>query len=339
MNANALPPDARLMQLIFGKTLTQCVSLLARFRLADHLASGPLTAEELADLTGLRSDYLFRILRLMAGVGVLTRDPGDRFGLTDVGQLLRTNVHGSLQPIAEYMTDPWCWQPWKEFANGLTNGDPIFERTFGKPVFEYLAEHPAEAEVFNAGMTGFSEMVSHAILQNYQFRSFTHIIDVGGGHGSLLAHILKQNPSCRGTVFDAPQVIEGAKTAIRDQRLDGRCDAVGGNFFESVPAGGDLYVLKHIVHDWNDEKALTILKNTRRAIANGGKVILVEMVVPESNEPSFAHLLDLEMMVVCDGKERTANEYRELLLQAGFRMTRILPLKAPPCIIEAEAAT
>jgi hypothetical protein len=330
-----LPPDARLMQLIFGKTLTQCVSLVARLRLADALAAKPQSADELAAANGLNGEKLFRVLRLLAGVGVLTRDGADRFSLTEVGQLLRTDVPGNLSAIAQYMTDPWCWQPWKEFTHGVKTGEPIFERAFGEPVFGYLDQHPDEAATFNDGMTGFSRHVASAVIKAFDFSRFGTIVDVGGGHGSLLASILQNSPQVKGILFDAPPVVAGAGPVLGAAGVAGRCRVEGGNFFETVPAGGDLYVLKHIVHDWSDAKAITILHSVRKGITDKGTLLLVELIVPDEAGPSFSHLLDLEMMVICDGKERTESEFRSLLAAAGFRLTKITQTESPHALVEA----
>lgn len=335
MSPEPLPPQMVLMQMVFGKAVTQAVSVVARFKLADHMAAGPKTAAELAAAAGLNAAHLYRVLRALAGLGVLTAD-GDRFALSPVGEFLRSDVPGSLRPVATYVCDPWSWKPWGDLAGSVKTGAPVFDRMFGEGVFDYLGKHPEEAATFNEGMTGFSQQAAAATLKAYDFKPFGTIVDVGGGHGAILCAILGTAPSARGIVFDAPQVVEGAHGPIRAAGLADRCRAEGGDFFKAVPAGGDLYVLKHIIHDWNDAKATQILKSVRAAIPATGKLLLVEMVVPPGFAPHFAHVLDLEMMVVCDGKERTEQEYRELLAGAGFKLTRIVPTEGPHGLIEAE---
>lgn len=329
-NAPALPPHAVLMQMVFGKAVTQAISVVARYRLADRIAEGPKTAAELASSAGLNAGHLYRVLRALAGIGVLSGDGTGRFALTPMGEFLRSDVPGSMRAIATYVCDPWSWKPWGDLAGSVASGAPAFDRTFGEPVFDYLPKHPDEAATFNEGMTGFSQQAAAGVLKAYDFTTFRTIVDVGGGHGFLLSSILSAAPNANGVLYDLPQVTAGASN------LPGRCRVESGSFFEKVPAGGDLYVLKHIIHDWNDASATQILKCVRAAIAPGGKLLLVELVVPPGFPPHFAHLLDLEMMVICDGKERTEDEYRALFAGAGFRLTRVLPTECPHCVIEAE---
>jgi hypothetical protein len=330
-----LPPNMQLMQMVFGKAITQAVSIVARFKLADLMATGPKTAAELAQAGGLHAGHLYRILRALASVGVLAGDEKGRFSLTPVGEFLRSDVPGSMRAIATYVCDPWSWKPWGDLAGCAKTGGPAFERVFGEGVFDYLGKHPDEAATFNEGMTGFSQQASAAVVKAYDFAPFNTIVDVGGGHGALLLAILSANSKSRGVVFDAPQVVAGATEPIKAAGLADRCRAEGGDFFKAVPAGGDLYVLKHIIHDWNDAKATQILRAVRAAIPATGKLLLVELVVPPGFAPGFAPILDLEMMVLCDGKERTESEYRELLAGAGFRLSRIVPTEGPHSLVEA----
>ena len=330
----APPPEMILMQMVFGKAVTQALSVAARFKTADQLAAGPKTAAELATATGLHAGHLYRVMRALAGLGVFTGDDAGRFGLTPMGNLLRSDVPGSVRPIATYVCDPWSWKPWGDLAGSVQSGQPAFDRMFGEGVFDYFGKHPDEAATFNEGMTGFSQQASAAVLKAYDFSPFGSIVDVGGGHGALLLSILKANSAVKGVVFDAPSVAAGAVDAIKAAGVSDRCRAEGGDFFKAVP-GGDLIVLKHIIHDWNDAKATTILKACRAAIPPTGKLLLVELVVPPGYAPHMSHILDLEMMVVCDGKERTEAEYRELLAGAGFRLTRIVPTDGPHGLVEA----
>jgi hypothetical protein len=261
-----------------------------------------------------------------------------RFSLNAVSEFLRTDVPGSMRPIATYVTDPWSWKPWGDLAHAVKTGQPVFDHVFGEGPWEYLAKHPDEAATFNEGMTGFSQQASAAVVKAYDFSKAGTIVDVGGGHGALLIAILKANPGVKGVVFDAPQVVDGATNPIRAAGLADRCWGQGGDFLKAVPAGGDLYILKHIIHDWNDAKATQILKCCRAAIKPTGKLVLVELVVPPGFAPNFAHLLDLEMMVLCDGKERTEGEYRELLAGAGFKLTRVIPTEGQHSLVEAVPA-
>jgi hypothetical protein len=324
-----------LMQMVFGKAVTQAVSVVARYRLADLMATGPKSAAELAAAAKLHPGHLFRILRALASVGVLAGDDQGRFALTPVGEFLRSDVPGSMRAIATYACDPWSWKPWGDLAGCAKTGEPAFERVFGEGVFDYFGTHADEAATFNEGMTGFSQQAAAAVLKAYDFAPFNTIVDVGGGHGAILCAVLKANAKARGVVFDAPPVVAGAAEPIRAAGLSDRCRAEGGDFFKAVPAGGDLYILKHIIHDWNDAKATQILKCVRAAIPATGKLVLVELVVPPGFPPGFAPILDLEMMVVCDGKERTESEYRALLAGAGFTLTRVVPTEGPHSLVEA----
>jgi hypothetical protein len=338
MSGPAVPPEQRLFQLVFGKAVTQAVSVAARFGVADHLAAGPRTAAELAAATGLHPGHLYRVLRVLAGLGVFAADAGGRFGLTPVGELLRSDVPGSMKAVATYVCDPWSWTPWADLAGAVRTGRPVFDTVFGEGVFDYLAKHPNEAATFDAGMTGFSQQAAAAVTAAYDFSGLGTVVDVGGGHGSLLLAVLKANPGVRGVVFDAPQVAAGAADAIRAAGMGDRCRAEGGDFFAAVP-GGDLIVMKNIIHDWNDAKAAAILAACRRALPVSGKLLLVELVVPPGFAPHLSHVLDLEMMVLCDGKERTEAEYRDLLAGAGFRLTRVIPTeKGPFSLVEAVPA-
>jgi SAM-dependent methyltransferase len=243
-----------------------------------------------------------------------------------------------VRPIATYVCDPWSWKPWGDLAGAVKTGQPVFDRMFGEGVFDYLAKHPDEAATFNEGMTGFSQQAAAAVLKAYDFSKAGTVVDVGGGHGALLLAILKANPGVKGVVFDAPQVAAGATDAIKAAGMGDRCRAEGGDFFKAVPTG-DLIVMKNIIHDWNDAKATAILKACRAAVKPTGKLLLVELVVPPGFAPHMAHILDLEMMVICDGKERTEAEYRELLASAGFKLTRIIPTEGSPFgLVEAVPA-
>jgi SAM-dependent methyltransferase len=214
----------------------------------------------------------------------------------------------------------------------VKTGETAFAHANGAEVFPYYAAHPESAEPFNRAMTEMSAAVAEAVVRAYDFSGFERIIDVGGGHGHLLASVLGANPNARGTVFDQPAVVAGARDAVT--RLGGRLEAVGGDFFAAVPAGGDAYLLKHIIHDWDEERALTILRNVRAAMKPDGRLLLVEWVVPEGDEPSMAKLGDVHMMVMTGGQERTAEEYARLFERAGFRLTRVIETESQMAVIE-----
>jgi SAM-dependent methyltransferase len=338
MSEAAPPPHAALMQLITGKWVAQAISVAARFRVADLLAAGPKTCAELAQATNTHPGALYRVMRALGDIGVFAEHADGRFALTPLSEHLRSDVPVSLRAIATYCCDPWSWAPWGELAECVRTGQPAFDRLFGQGVFDYFGDHPAEADTFNEGMTGFSRQEADAIVSAYDFSRFGTLVDVGSGHGALLAAILKANPKLRGVVFDAPAVVEGARKPIQAAGLADRCRVEAGDFFQSVPIGGDAYILKHIVHDWNDPKATAILKNCRAAIKPDGVLLLAELVIPPAGTPSPGKFLDLEMLVICDGKERTEAEYRDLLAGAGFRLTRVVPTGAPIGLVEAVPA-
>ncbi|HEY2787012.1 MAG TPA: methyltransferase [Fimbriiglobus sp.] len=327
-------PGEILGQLIFGKCATMVCSVAAKLRIADKLAAGPKSAADLAAETNTHAPTLSRVLRCLAGFGVFTEAADGTFALNPAGELLRTGVPGSMRGMAEFCGDTWTWDAWGDLLYSVRTGKTAFDHVFNKGCFEYLAEHKDESEVFNEAMTGFSGMVAPAVVEAYDFSKFGTIVDVGGGHGKLLTTVLKENPGVKGIVYDAPHVAAGAADAIRSAGLADRCKAEGGNFFKAVPAGGDAYMMMHIIHDWPDDKATTILKNCRKGVSPGGKLLVVDSVVAPPNEPDAAKILDLEMLILPGGKERTEAEFVSLYAGAGWRLTRVVRTKSPKCVIE-----
>lgn len=336
-DATPPPPEAVVTQMIFGKWVAMALSVAAKLRVADALADGPRSVADLAAGTKTHAPSLFRLLRALASVGVFAEDADGRFRQTPLSEVLRSDVPGSMRAVADYCGADWSWQPWGRLLETVRTGRTAFDEAFGEPVFDYLGKHADESAVFNEGMTGFSMQESPAVAAAYDFSRFGTIVDVGGGHGHLLCTILERYPVPKGVVFDAPHVAAGATPRIADAGLAGRCRAEGGDFFAAVPAG-DAYVLKHIIHDWPDDRAAAILRNCRTAARPGAKVVLVEMVIPPGNGPSPGKLLDLEMLVIASGQERTEAEYAALLAGAGWRLTRVVPTTSPASVVEGEAA-
>jgi hypothetical protein len=332
------PPDAALAQLVFGKCVSMAISVVAKLRVADLLADGPKAPADLATRTKTHAPSLYRVLRTLASVGVFDEQSDGRFALTPMGEYLRTGVKGSLRGIADYCGSDWSWRAWGHLLESVRTGRTAFDVVFGEPAFDYLGKYPDESAVFNEGMTGFSSNIAPAVAEAYDFAPFGTVVDVGGGHGVLLTTILRAYPGVNGVVFDSPHVVAGAEDAIREAGLEGRCRAVGGDFFRGVPAGGDAYLMKHIIHDWPDDRAATILRNCREGVNPGGKLLLVEMVIAPGNAADFGKVVDLEMLVVASGRERTEAEYRTLLAGSGWRLTRVLPTESPTKIVEAEPA-
>ena len=218
----------------------------------------------------------------------------------------------------------------------VKSGEIAFDNFFGMDIWKYFAQNPENAAVFNDSMSGMTAAANEAITSVYDFSQFGKVIDIGGGHGGLITSILQKNPQTKGVLFDAPVVIEGARSKLESAGVADRCETVPGDFFQAVPAGGDAYVMKWIIHDWEDEKAIRILKNCREHMQQNNRLIVVDCVVPENDEPDFSKTFDLNMMVMTGGKERTAAEFRELLAAAGFKLLRVIPTNVPTCIVEAQ---
>jgi hypothetical protein len=255
---------------------------------------------------------------------LFTEDERGRFAPTAYGELLQSDHPQSVRALAVMYGEPFFWRSWGSFYETVKTGTPAFDQAHGEPLFDHLARHPADAAVFNAAMVSVSNLDLPAILEAYDFSSFAKIVDVGGGHGMMLRSILERHPGCRGILCDLPPVIAGAAT-IRESAAAARCELVGADFFQWVPAGGDAYLLKRVLHDWDDDQAVRILQSCRRAIAAGGKVLVMDAVVKPSNEPDPAKWMDLNMLTLLSGRERTAAEFDELYARAGFRLTQIVP--------------
>jgi SAM-dependent methyltransferase len=338
MSEQGMPPQALLMSLITGRFMTQSLGVVAELRIADQLEDGPLDADELARRTGAHGPSVYRLLRALSMVGLFTEHEGQRFSLTPAGELLRTDAPGSLAGMARFMSQGWHAQAWAAMPESVRTGEPGFIKAFGTPMFKWFVDHPTEAQIFHEAMTGFSGALAQAVLAAYDFSRFATIADIGGGHGTLLAAILAKTPGAKGTVFDLPQVVQGAQPILEKAGVAARCQTIGGDFFASVPAGFDAYVLKHIIHDWSDAAAAKILRQCAAGLNPGGRVLLVEMVVPPPGVPSFAKMLDLEMLVMTEGgRERTEPELRALFAESGLELERIVSTPAPVSVIEARA--
>jgi hypothetical protein len=329
-----LPPPIVLMQMATGYIVSQALYVAAKLQVADLLKDGPRTSEELAQAAGADARFLYRTLRALASVGVFAETEQGSFTLTPTAELLRTDVQGSMHAMVIWMNEPFHWRVFEEMLDAVKTGKLAFEQVFGMEPFPYLVQHPELARIFNNAMTSFSLMSAPTVTAAYDFSSIKKLVDVAGGHGLLISSILKANPHMQGVLFDMPTVIEGAGRLIEEAGVSDRCEKVAGNFFESVPEGGDAYIMKHIIHDWDDERSLTILRNCHRAMTENGKLLLVEVLIPPGNEPSFGKIMDIEMMLLPGGTERTEAEYRELFAAAGFRLTRVIPTASPASIIE-----
>lgn len=330
-----LPPDVIFSQMIWGGLVQQCIGVAAKLGVADLVAEKPQTADELANSTYTHAPSLYRVLRLLASAGIFAQKPDGKFELTPLSELLRKDVPGSMRDFAVMLVEDWNWKAWSEMMYSVKTGGVAHEKVQGMGSFEFFQKNEEAGRIFNRAMTNISQSVVPAIVASYDFSGFEKLVDIAGGHGFLLAGILKANPNLQGVLFDLPYVIENAGELLEREGVAERTERVSGDFFESVAPNANAYLMKHIIHDWNDEQSIQILRNIHRAMKPDGKVLIVEMVVPEGNEPHPAKLLDIQMLLIEGGKERTAEEYRRLLDAAGFRLTRIVPTPSPYSIVEA----
>ena len=333
-----LPPEAVVTQMVMSCFVSQGISVAARLGLADLLKNAPQTVSVLAEQTGTHERSLYRLLRALSSVGVFDETDAKVFGLTPLSETLLSDRSNSLRDAAIFIGADWHWQVYGEMLHSVTTGQPAWKQVHGAEVFPYFQAHPTEAEIFNRAMTSFSQTVSQPVAAAYDCSGITTLVDVAGGHGTLLAEFLKANPALNGVLFDLPEVIAGAGEMLEKEGVRARVTTAGGDFFETVPAGADAYLMKHIIHDWDDDRAVKILKNIAGVMNPNGKVLIVEQVIPDGNVPHPGKLLDLEMLVSPGGIERTEEEYREILAAAGLRLNRIIATKSLMSIIEAVKA-
>ncbi|MDA2931195.1 acetylserotonin O-methyltransferase, partial [Acidobacteria bacterium AH-259-O06] len=323
-------PQELLLKMLTGKWVSQAISVAASLGVADCLAEGPVAAEKIAEQTKANPDALYRLLRALASVGVFTETSDRAFANTALSKLLRDGVQGSQRGMARFIGMESTWDPWGRLEHSVRTGDAAFKHFYGMNPFDYFGEHPDQGAIFNDAMTGFSAFTARAVAEAYDFLGIGTLVDIGGGHGALLAAILEANPDLRGILFDLPEVIEGAEEQLGGNPSGERIEIRAGSFFDGVPGGGGAYIMKHIIHDWDDERSVQILSNCRKALAAGGKVLVVDHVVVDGPEADLAKLLDLEMLVMAPGgRERTAAEFAALFEKSGLHLERILPTASP----------
>lgn len=328
-----------LMNLTAGKWVSQAIAVAAELGIADLLKDGPRTAADVARRANASEDGVYRLLRALGSVGLFAETGNRRFRLTPLGKLLRTDSPQALGGYARFTGHESTWRPWGELRHSVRTGEPAFDHVFAMPVFEYFAKTPESAAVFDAAMTSISTLESKAVVAAYDFSGINTLVDVAGGHGLMIATMLKANRRMRGILFDLPHVTAGATALLQSRGVADRCEIVSGDFFASVPEGGDAYVMKHIIHDWDDERATQILRNCYRAMQPGGKVLIVDAVIPRGNSAHFGKLLDLEMLVLTPrGRERTPGEFRELLKRSGFRLRRVVATETHLSVVEGVRA-
>jgi O-methyltransferase/methyltransferase family protein len=331
-DGHSQPPA--LFQMATGYWLSQAIYVAAKLGVADLLKDGPKSCNSLAAAMGVDQQALSRLMRALSSVGVFAHSQGEHFALALPGQSLQSNVPGSLRQ-AVITIGEIHYQAWGSLLHSVQTGSPAFNHVFGPGLFDYLHSNTGSAATFNQGMTDLSSMLAYAVLMAYDFLGITSIVDVGGGQGGFLKKILEFHPEMDGTVFDLPSTIETTQEHLNGATCGGRCSSLGGDFFKDVPAGADAYILCGVIHDWDDDHGLQILKNCHRAMSGNGRVLLVETVVPDTDAECFSKLLDLNMLVMTGGRERTKAEFSALFDASGYKLTKIIPTIAPQSVIEA----
>ncbi|WP_052915679.1 methyltransferase [Mycobacterium haemophilum] len=331
------PPAEAMQELILAAWVSQGITAVADLGVADALAGGPLPIDELAGKVGANPDALARLLRALISSGIFAQRDDGRYELTPMADLLRTDAPASMRAITRFVGAPQHREHWSQLTNAIKTGTSVVAALRGKSFFEYLGDEPEFGQIFNDGMTGMSGMSIGPVINAYDFTRFGTVVDVAGGHGRLLAAILASAPDAHGVLYDLPEVIAGATPLLQEMRVAERVRLAEGSFFDGVPAGADAYVLKHIIHDWDDDASVRILRNVRSASAPGTTLLLVETVIPEDNSPSVAKWTDIEMLIINDGRERTAGEYRSLFDDAGFEMIGVIDTASRFNIIEGRA--
>jgi len=333
-----LPPPIALFRMITGYYVSRAIHVVAKLGIADLLSQGPRGCEGLSAATETHAPSLRRVMRLLVSVGVFSEDEKERFGLTPLGECLRSEGPGSMHATA-LLFGGMAQEAWRDLLHSVRTGEPAFERVFGTDTFAYMAQRPDEAANFDKAMASFTGQIAGVVAAVYPFSQLHTVVDLGGGNGVLLFGILRAHPGLRGILFEQPKVAERAKTEVARIGLGNRCDVVGGDFFQEVPTGADVYILKHVIHDWSDERAVTILGNCRRAMGSEGRLLILEGIYPTRIDTSDASVgatcNDVNMLICTGGRQRSELEFRFLLGIAGFKLNRIIPTPARISVIEA----
>lgn len=329
---------ADLMQMVNGYQVSQAICVAATLGIADELTNGPRSSDDLAAATGSHPQALYRLLRALASVGVLHEGATRQFSLTMLGSGLRSDAEQSVAPWARMVGRAYYRDAWGKLLHSVRTGENAFEHAHGTGVWQYRIDHPEESLIFDRAMSSFVPAVAAAVLAAYDFGRFDVIMDVGGGQGALLAAILARNPPQRGILFDQPMVVEGAGAVLSAASVADRCEVVGGDFFAAVPEGADAHVMKWILHDWDDERLIAVLKSCRRAIRPDGTLVVLEAVLAPPNEGARAKFADLNMLAVPGGQERTRDEFAALFEASGFRLTKVIDAGPRISIVEGELA-
>jgi hypothetical protein len=332
------PPPQALFDLLHGHWAARAIQVATSLRVPDALQDGPKSIEDLARMTETHPPSLYRLLRALASVGVFEEVEPRIFAHNEFSRFFQSSQPISLHNLARMMNAHWHWQTWGEMEYSIRTGKPVFEQLYGMDRWQYFEQHPEEGQIFDAGISNFSRLVDRAIAAAYDFSGSKALVDVGGGHGSLLLTILAANPALKGMLFDRAEVLDAARHFVEQAGLNGRCQLVSGDMFVGVPAGADVYLLKEIIHNWDDEHACQILRNCRKAMQPDQRVLLADNLIrPGGKETSFAKFLDLEMLMGFVGKERTAEEFQALLETSGFLLRKIIPTHSPLVLVEGIA--
>lgn len=333
-----LPPEAVIIQLATAGVVHKTVYTLAKLGVPDQLASGPKTPAEVAGAIGAHTQSVYRLLRTCSGIGLVSESDGGAFRLTPLGELLRSDHPAKLHSTFVMLGGPFMSRPLDELEYSVRTGERSFDKVFNAAPFDYLAKHPELAQQFSETMIGFHGAEPPAVAAAYDFSSLGAICDVGGASGNMLAHILGRYPQPRGVLYDLPHVVGDAPALLESRGVASRVSIESGSFFESVPAGADAYILSHIIHDWSEEECLTILRNCRKAMTPSSRLLIVEMVIPPGDAMHPGKVLDMVMLALPGGTERTAAEYGALLAKAGFKLSRVVPTASPVSVVEAVPA-
>ena len=335
--AQAPAPSDLLMQFATGYMPSACLCVVAQLKIADRMAAGPQPVAKLANDAAADEDALYRILRALASVGIFTETSARTFANNPASELLREGTPDSILPMVTWMSDAFHLRVFAELTHSVRTGGTAIKKLTGSDPFDYLEKDKVEGAAFHTAMSGFSKMLIPAVLEVYDFGGLGTLADIAGGQGVALTGILKKHGDLKGILFDRPQVVAQAQERIESLGLSSRCQTVGGDFFASVPAA-DNYVMKHIIHDWDDARAIQILKNCAGAMRGRGKVILIESVIAPGNAPHFAKWIDIEMLAMAGGRERSEADYAALFSEAGLRLARVVPTKSPISVVEAVKA-
>lgn len=332
-----LPPSLEMLQLITGKWVMQAIYVAAELGIADLLKDGARSSADIARVCKTNADATYRLMRALSNIDVLEERDGRMFALTPLGETLRSDVPGSMRGYARFVGYAPTWTAWGEMLHSVRTGEPAVDHLFGENLFDYYAKHLEESAIFDEAMTSISTVEAHAVADGYDFTGIGTLADVGGGRGYLLATVLKANPAMKGILFDLPRVVEGAPALLREHEVENRVRIKSGSFLETAPKDADAVIMKHIIHDWNDEDCIRILRNCQRVLPKRGRVLVVEAVVPPREQRGWAKLLDLEMLVLTPrGRERTGDEFAKLLRDGGFRLTRVVPTASHVSLVEGE---